>query len=178
MKYVALLRGINVGGNNIIKMVALKEAFLKSGFANVSTYIQSGNVLFESAEKNIAKITKIIEADLTKTFQYTAVVVVRSQMQMKDIVESAPKEWESRDDIRKYVGFLKESVSVQEAFEEIPAREGVDIVTTGSGVIYMTTLLNDLTKSSLNKLATKKIYQDMTIRNYNTVEKLLALMMS
>lgn len=58
MKYVAFLRGINVGGNSIVKMLELKEAFIKSGFINVLTYINSGNVIFESDEKDIERIEK------------------------------------------------------------------------------------------------------------------------
>lgn len=57
MKYVALLRGVNVGGKNLIKMSALKTAFEESGFTDVRTYINSGNVVFDTEEKNLAKLT-------------------------------------------------------------------------------------------------------------------------
>ena len=60
--YVALLRGINVGGNNLIKMADLRESFVELGFSEVRTYIQSGNVVFCAKQKNKAKLTAVIEA--------------------------------------------------------------------------------------------------------------------
>ena len=74
--YLALLRGINVGGSNIIKMAALKTCFEGMGFTNVATYIQSGNVLFASAEKNTGKLTRKIEKALSKQFSYKSLVVM------------------------------------------------------------------------------------------------------
>lgn len=176
MKYVALLRGINVGGNNIIKMLALKETFEKSGFRNVSTYIQSGNVIFESEEKDIKKITKTLEATLTKTFNYNARIIVKSDKQMQQIVENIPLEWNRRSDIRCYIAFLLEPLSEKDAVKEITLKENVDSLKIGPGVLYMTTVLSELTKSKFNKLASTKIYKEITIRNYNTTKKIIAVM--
>ncbi len=65
-----MLRGINVGGNNIIKMADLKACFERMGFSNVSTYIQSGNVIFESTKKDAARLEKKIETSLSEAFRY------------------------------------------------------------------------------------------------------------
>ena len=89
--YVALLRGINVGGRNLIRMPALKACFEDNGFEDVSTYIQSGNVLFATAEKGSKALTERIEAMLADAFDYVPTVVVRSRKQMRAIVEGAPK---------------------------------------------------------------------------------------
>lgn len=175
MKYVALLRGINVGGNNIIKMLTLKEAFEERGFKNVLTYINSGNVIFESDEEDGEKLTSKIETMLSITFHYKARVIVKSHEQIKHIVANVPKEWKTSIDIRCYVGFLADSVT-EEAIKEVRIKEGVDSLKVEQGVLYMTTVLSALTKSEFNKLTGKKIYQDMTIRNYNTTQKILALM--
>lgn len=177
-RFVALLRGINVGGNNSIKMSTLKEAFEKSGLKNVLTYINSGNVIFESDEKKTGKLTEEIEKMLSKTFHYKARVIVKSQDQIQQIVANVPKEWQSRKDIRCYVGFLSDVVDAKIAAREIILKEGVDSLKTGTGVFYMTSLLSALTKSAFNKLVGTKIYQEMTIRNYNTTRKILALMES
>lgn len=176
MKYVALLRGINVGGNNLIKMLALKEVFEKIDMTNVTTYIQSGNVLFESAEKNSETLTKKLEAMLTKTFKYSARVTVRSHQQIKQVVAAVPNAWNISEDLRCYIAFIMAPITTAEAVKEITLKEGVDSLKVGPGVLYLSTLLSALTKSEFNKLASKKIYQDMTIRNYNTAKKLLALM--
>ena len=107
-KYLALLRGINVGGNNIIKMVDLKICFESIGFANVQTYIQSGNVLFESEANDIEKLTSNIEKVLSERFNYRSKVVIVSQKQLEKIVSNAPQGFGSDTDSFRYdVYFLK-----------------------------------------------------------------------
>lgn len=176
MKYVALLRGINVGGNNIIKMLALKEAFEKIGMTHVLTFIQSGNVIFESPEKKSDVLTKKLETMLTKTFSYKARIVVFSHEQLKQVVAKAPKDWKTKTDIRCYVGFLLPPMTAADAVKQIVINEAVDILDTGPGVIYMTTLMSGLTKSGFTKMIGTNIYKEMTIRNLNTTRKLLELM--
>jgi uncharacterized protein (DUF1697 family) len=83
MKYLLLLRGINVGGNNIIKMADLKSCLESAGYSNVKTYIQSGNVIFESDERNVEKLTNEIEELLSKEFNYESKVVIRTHEQVK-----------------------------------------------------------------------------------------------
>lgn len=175
MKYVALLRGINVGGNNPVKMSELKMAFEKYGHKNVLTYINSGNVIFESVEESSEKLTKELESLLTKTFKYDARVVVRSQEQMKKTVKSVPSGWNTRTDIRCYVGFLARPATKEE-IAGVTVREGVDSLKVENDALYMTSLVSKLTKSAFNKLPSSALYKEMTIRNYNTTKKILALM--
>jgi uncharacterized protein (DUF1697 family) len=176
MKYAALLRGINVGGNNMIKMTELKASFERSGYTNVITYINSGNVIFESDEKDRKKLTESIESMLSKAFGYKARVHVITHQQVADVAKNVPDEWNKRTDIRCYVAFVMEPMTAEDAAKEVSTREGVDTLKIGPGVLYMTSLLSQLTKSHFNKLAGKPIYKEMTIRNYNTTKKLLALM--
>jgi uncharacterized protein (DUF1697 family) len=89
-QYAALLRGINVGGNNLIKMADLKACFERLGFQNVRTYIQSGNVLFGAQEADQARLVNWLEEALSERFNYTSRVVLRSAAEMKDIVARAP----------------------------------------------------------------------------------------
>src|SRR6185503_4998297 len=90
-QYVALLRGINVCGNNIITITELKSCFEKLGFDHVATYIQSGNVVFETPEKNLVRLTEQIEQGLSKQFNYQSRAVVASHDELKHAVEHAPK---------------------------------------------------------------------------------------
>lgn len=175
MRYVALLRGINVGGNNKIKMADLKAAVEKAGYTNVVTLIQSGNVIFDSSIKDQEKIAKQLEQVILKTFKVTSRVVIRSLSQMKKVLAEVPKSW-ARSDIRKYVAFIKEPVTAVAVAHGIPAREGVDILDVGDGVLYMATEMSGLTRSAYNKIVGTKIYQDMTLRNFNTTQKILAIM--
>jgi uncharacterized protein (DUF1697 family) len=176
MKYVAFLRGINVGGNTMIAMSELKKAFETSGFTNVATYINSGNIMFESDNENIKAITEILEKDLTQTFHYTAVLVIKSHEQLQEVLSDVPNEWKTQKDIRCYIAFIKEPISAEAVLKEVRLKEGVDSAKPGKSVVYMTTLLSGLTTSGFSKLAGTKIYKDITIRNYNTAKKLLTLM--
>jgi uncharacterized protein (DUF1697 family) len=176
MKYVALLRGINVGGNNIIKMTDLKSVVQKCGFTNVTTYIQSGNILFEADTQNRKEIIETLESCLEKNFSYNARVVLKNYEQLKKVVDEAPPDWNKRTDLRCYVAFINERVPVMEVLGEVELREGVDSIKTGVHILYMSTLLSGLTRSRFTKLINKKTYKEITIRNYNTVLKLFELM--
>ncbi len=176
MKYVALLRGINVGGNNTIKMEQLRACFEASGFEQVMTYIQSGNVIFESEDENRERLIREIEESLSQTFNYLARIVLRSSAEIQKVVSDVPDDWSTRTDLRCNIAFIKEPITVHEAWQEIVPKEGIDVVTVGHGVLYLSTLVSGLTTSALRKLVSKKIYQDMTIRNYTTTQKLLTLM--
>jgi uncharacterized protein (DUF1697 family) len=176
MRYVALLRSINVGGNNIIKMSDLKTAVAECGFQNVQTFIQSGNVIFESDNKDREEIVAKLEACLLKVFAYDSRAVVKDYAQFKRIISEAPADWEQRTDLRCYIAFIKEPKSSQDVAREIESKEGVDSFKQGQGVIYMSTLLSGITKSRFTKLVSKEIYKYITIRNYSTVRKLMALM--
>jgi len=176
-QYVALLRGINVGGKNLIKMTDLKTSFDALGLENVSTYIQSGNVLFSATGSDQATLTKQIEAALSKSFSYESRVVVRSHKQMKEIVTKAPKGFGSDQATYRYdVVFLKEPLTAVQAMKSVKAKEGVDLAFAGKGVLYFSRLISKASSSHLTRIIGMPVYQSMTIRNWNTTTKLLGLM--
>src|SRR5262245_11678981 len=175
--YVALLRGINVGGKNLIRMPALKAAFEAEGFDDVSTYIQSGNVLFGSNEKGSKALTDRIEAMLAEAFDYVPTVVVRSRSQMKAIVERAPRGFGGEPTKYRYnVIFLRDPLTAKAAITTVPTNPDVDTSHAGPGVLYFSNLMARATASRLSKIAASPIYPSITIRNWNTTTKLLALM--
>lgn len=173
MKYLALLRGINVGGKNAVSMTKLKEVLEQHGNKNVKTYINSGNILFES-ERNKKELEKEVEALLKKEF-FPIDIVVLSNKDMQQIVEKVPHSWH-KEDLRKYIAFLKSPATPDEMIKETQLKEGVDFVDKGPGVVYMSTKMEGITKTHFPKLATKPIYKKITMRNMNTVEKLFSLM--
>ncbi len=175
--YVALLRGINVGGSNIIKMTDLKECFDHIGCADVATYIQSGNVVFRSDKKDAAQLVSQIERALSARFDYTSRVVVLTHKQLTQIVEHAPDGFGTEPDTYRYdVVFLKKPLTAGEAMKTITLKPGVDTVQKGQGVLYFSRLISRVTSSHISRIITLPIYQYMTIRNWNTTTKLLALM--
>ncbi|MBE0683654.1 MAG: DUF1697 domain-containing protein [Anaerolineales bacterium] len=176
-QYLVLLRGINVGGKNIIKMADLKASFEAMGFSNVITYIQSGNVLFQSEEKDKASLTDKIEKGLSKRFNFEAKVVVISQKELAAIIRDAPDEFGKDEKKFRYdVIFLKEPLTPKEAMKSVSTREDVDTAYAGKQALYFSRLISRAAQSHLTKIIGMPVYQNMTIRNWNTTTKLLALM--
>jgi len=176
MTYVALLRGINVGGRNITRMAALKACLETAGFARVETFIQSGNVVFESAQKSAAKLAPEIDAATESALGINPRVVVLSRDRLKTVLSDAPAAWRSRTDLRMNIAFLRPPVTAAAALKEVDLRAGVDSVEGGKGVLYLSTTLRDVGKSRMSRIVTKPVYQEMTIRSYGTCYKILTLM--
>jgi uncharacterized protein (DUF1697 family) len=175
-RYVALLRGINVGGKNLLGMPALKAFFEAQGHADVATYIQSGNVLFTSPERSSALVTRL-EAELSRAFGYPATVVLRSREQLRRILDEAPAGFGARPALYRYdVVFLKEPLSAREALALVPTRPGVDQAFAGRGVLYLSRLIAKASQSRMSRIVSLPIYQRVTIRNWNTTTRLAALL--
>lgn len=174
-RYVALLRGINVGGNNLIRMTDLKDCFSALGLRDAATYIASGNVVFSAARDQ----TAVIERALQKRFGFAIPVVVRSEPQLKRIVEDAPAGFGRDPAKRRYdVIFLKKPLTAAKALAVVPRKGGVDEVMAGDGVLYYSRLTARAAQSRLSRVVLLPEYKSMTIRNWNTATKLLALLQS
>ena len=175
--FVALLRGINVGGANLIRMPALKACFEAEGFRDVTTYIQSGNVLFRAGRASRQALTAHVEKALSQTFAYQSRVVVRSFEQMRATVEEAPKSFGRQPTAYRYdVVFLKDPLTPDEAMKSVSAKPGVDRVFAGDSVLYCSRLISKAAQSRLSRVVGTPAYQNMTIRSWNTTAKLLDLM--
>jgi uncharacterized protein (DUF1697 family) len=177
VQFVALLRGINVGGRNIIKMTDLVGCFEGIGCMNVASFIQSGNILFRSDETDPARLLSRIERVLSGRFGYAARAVVMTDKDLTAVVQLRPAEFGEQPDVYKYdVIFLREPLSAAEAMKSFRVKEGIDTVHKGEGVLYTSRLISKLSESHLSKLVSLPVYQHMTVRNWNTTTKLLALM--
>jgi uncharacterized protein (DUF1697 family) len=175
--WVALLRGVNVGGRNLIRMADLKACFTRNGFADAKTYIQSGNVVFTASAREGKALAPSIEAMLTAGFAYSASVVVRSLSQMRHVVADAPDGFGVHPDEFRYdVIFLKEPLGEEAAMQRMHAKEGVDEAHAGQGVLYFSRLIRRAPESWLARLVGDPVYKSLTIRNWNTTTKLLAMM--
>lgn len=175
--YLALLRGINVGGNNIIKMADLKATFEEMGFSDVKTYIQSGNVIFSSDRTNKAELTAEIERKLSERFSYDSIIVLLTKEEVSNRLASAPKSYGTDNENYRYeVIFLKETITVEEAMKDITLREGIDEVFVGDNILFFKRLFVNLSKSKLGKIVASPVYKHITIRNWKTSTKLLEIM--
>jgi uncharacterized protein (DUF1697 family) len=176
-QYLALLRGINVGGKNIIKMVDLKACFEELGFSNVLTYIQSGNILFQSGEKDKTTLTNKIEKELSKKFDYLSHLVTITHKELDGIVHEAPRGFGKDAETYRYdVIFLIAPLTPNEAMKSVSTKAGVDTAQAGKRALYFSRLTSKASQSHLTKIIGLPVYQNMTIRNWNTTTKLLALM--
>jgi uncharacterized protein (DUF1697 family) len=177
VQYLALLRGINVGGKNLIRMTELAACFVEHGFRSVVTYIQSGNVLFEAREGPSADLARRIEEMLAETFRYRASVVLQDRGQLRRVVRQAPDGFGTRPGRERYdVLFLKPPLTARLAIQSVPTQKGVDQVSAGPGVLYFSRLVRRASESRLPRIVSMPIYRSMTIRNWNTTTRLLELM--
>ena len=175
--YAALLRGINVGGSNVIKMEDLKKTFEELGLSGVKTYIASGNIIFKSDENDKAKLTKLIEKRLLERYKADIRLVIVSFREYKKIIEKAPVGFGKESKIRRYdAWFLMEPLTAEEVLHQVSLREGVDAIYSGKGVVYASRLISMAGKSHLIRVNKMPIYQNMTVRSWNTTVKLFELM--
>lgn len=174
--FVALLRGVNVAGNNIISMKSLKTSFEQMGFSDVSTYINSGNILFKTKERNARKLETKIEAMLSKEYRLSCKVVVRSFLEMASLIKNLPKNWNGDTEWKYNVIFLRHSIDSEKVLENLGPKREIEKVVYYPGTLLWSARINDLKRTSMDRLASQKLFQDMTVRNTNTTRKLYELM--
>ncbi len=170
-KYIAFLRGINVG-NIRIKMTDLKAAFEKVGYHNVVTYLQTGNVVFES-DQAMPEIKKALETGLSDTFKYEAYVLLYEFEALTDIIKSYPLERDERH--HAYVIFIENKVTL-EALETLSKSVGdeANLIISGSQVLYWKVPIGDSLSTAFAKIIAKSKYKaTTTVRNINTLEKMM-----
>lgn len=174
-KYVAFLRGINVGGKNIIKMDELNDAFQKMGFRNVKTLIASGNILFDSTKASIDVLEKKITAALSSRFNYNAVLMLRTMKEIENISKLNPFEKITQTPkIKLYVVFLSAEPGLLPNLPLINEKEKLELF-----FIYKKNafLLSKEVKNGRygfpNNFIEKELNVSATSRNWSTVLKLL-----
>jgi uncharacterized protein (DUF1697 family) len=174
VKYVALLRGINVGGRNLVPMARLRTAFEEHGLTDVRTYIQSGNVLFGAGG---AVREADLEAMLERRFGTPLVVVLRDLRRLRAVIDDAPDGFGAQPGtFHSDVLFLKAPLTSRQAMRVVQLRDGVDQAWPGRGVVYFQRDSARRTSSRMSSIVGTPEYKRMTIRNWGTTTKLLALL--
>ena len=174
--FVALLRGVNVGGNNMISMSSLKKSFEALGFPHVTTYINSGNIIFTTKEKDARKLEKRIEQMLSKEYELGSRVVVRSLPEMEQLVKDLPRSWSADSRWRYNVIFLRHSIDSEAILADLPANSDIEEIVYRPGALLWSAQATEMNRTNLAKLSSRKVFQDMTVRNLNTTNKLCDLM--
>lgn len=175
-KYLALLRGINVSGHNMIKMDALKKMLENMGFQNVETYIQSGNIFFDSEEENAASVGFKIKQEISKVFGYDVPVIMISKTDLELCFKKNPYLKEKECDVKKlYVAFISKELSPLAINDLKISNFKPDEAAIDSNRIYIKYAIGAGKTNLDQKYIEKKLNVVSTIRNWNTVTKLLEM---
>ena len=170
--FIALLRGINVGGNRIIPSADLKKCFEKMGFGDVKVILQSGNVKFTSDSKNAAQVRSTIETGLAKRFDYPAKAVVSTLERLNDVIAEYPFDGLNKDE-QHYVVFFNQDLG-SEMVKETNLNKAVEQAKAGEMIVYWRVQKGMTLKSDFGKLLSKAKYKDHhTVRNLNTLQKIV-----
>ena len=174
-RYVALLRAINVGGH-VVKMDALRTHFTKMGFANVETFIASGNVLFDTRETDAQRLEERIAYELENTLGYPVATFLRTAAELAAIVrhEPFPRDVIDPDQHALYVGFLPGKPSAACKTKVAALRTSVDELRIHKRELYWGCRTQFSASQLPGGILERTIGMPMTMRSITTVRKLAA----
>lgn len=176
MIYVTLLRGINVGGKNKMAMPRLKRTFEEVGLTDVTTYINSGNVIFKDSRRKPATIISALEKAIEQDFGFQIKVLIRDLAAIRKTTKAIPDNWTNDKTMRCDVMFLWERFDRKDILAELKIKPNLEDVVYVPGAIIWRVDRTNVNRSGLRQLVGSELYRGMTIRNCNTVRKLAELM--
>lgn len=176
VKYIALLRGINVGGKNTVPMLQLKELFVHYGFRDVITYINSGNIIFTSDNSDELRLKQECETLIANEFSLMIPVTIISVDNLADALAHAPSWWDNDKDAKHNAIFIIPPATADMVFTQVgtakPEYEKVDYY---GRLIFWSAPIITFSRTRWSKVVGSAIYNNITIRNANTVKQLLKL---
>lgn len=178
IRYIALLRGINVGGKNKISMQKLKECFEELSFCEVKTYLNSGNVIFSTSKTNIPNITSSIESMIKKTFNLDIPVLVISQKSLQNTLQNEPSWWDSEDKgIYDNLIFIISPATFKDVYDNLgKSNDQYERIENVENFIFWSFDRKNYRKTNWwTKTANSPISTQLTIRTANTVKKIINL---
>lgn len=177
MKYIALLRGINISGKNKISMSELKSELEKNKYQNVSTYLNSGNVIFESDIDNKESIMKDIYKIIKNKFNLEIPVFIMTSLELEDILSHNPDWWGTDNkEIYDNIIFIIPPTTYNEVFDTIGSPNEYEKIQEYKNNIFWSFDLKNYRKSNWwSKTASTEISDKITIRTANTMKKILEI---
>lgn len=178
MKYIALLRGINISGKNKISMSELKKELEENKYQNVSTYLNSGNIIFEENTNNKETIMKDIYKIIKINFNLEIPVFIINEVELEDILKNAPKWWGTNNkDIYDNLIFIIPPTKYEEVYNALGSpKENIEKIKEYNNSIFWSYDLKNYRKSNWwRKTATTNIKDKITIRTANTMKKILEI---
>lgn len=174
MRYIALLRGINVGGHNKVPMKELAAFFEEAGYGNVRTYINSGNALFDSDCGDAAALSHKLTQTLTTRFGFSLETAVISAKALSEAVASAP-DWWGDGGCEKHNAFFIIPPETAEVLAAEVGQSEYERVYMRNGVIFWSAPIKTFHRTKWSKAISTKAYRCITVRNENTTRKLVEL---
>lgn len=174
IRYVALLRGINVGGNKKVPMQKLQEVFASLGLTEIKTILASGNVVFTSTEDNSTRVTEKLEASLRLAFGFEIPVLLRTQKDIQQLIKSDPfRAIRVTPDTRLYVSFVSEKITPGIPIPYESPEKDLRILSASETEVCSAIVLNPKHQTTdLMKIIEKNFGKKTTTRNWNTVQKI------
>ncbi|WP_088007718.1 DUF1697 domain-containing protein [Indiicoccus explosivorum] len=176
MVYVALLRGINVGGKNKIDMKTLKRVFEEAGMRSVVTYINSGNIVFEADDEPKMELMAKLEQAIAAQFGLSINVLLVNAEEMETIMEAVPESWTNDERMKSDVLFLWEEVNEASVMEQLAIKPGIDTAYYVPGAIIWSIDRQNAAKGAMVKIIGTDLYKRITVRNVNTARKIYSFM--
>ena len=175
--YIALLRGINVGGKNIVSMPILRAAFEEAGFSAVRTYINSGNVFFSATEEgDVAALQQRCEQVIAAEFSLAIPVAVISAADLGEALRHAPTWWDADEDAKHNAIFVIAPASAEDIVREVgEMKPEYEQLAHHGQVLFWSAPIKTFSRTRLSKLVSTALISSITVRNANTAKKLLAL---
>jgi len=177
--YLALFRGINVSGHNLIKMEALKKLMEAEGYINVETYIQSGNVVFESPETSKERLAKAIEILMYKEYGHNVVIFILDKEELAKAIDNNPytgKEPEGQGVKKYFVAFLSNAPKSDGIDQLKKYNRGDDVFKIIGNVLYLKLATSAADSKLTNVFIENKLGVKATTRNWNTTLKMLEML--
>jgi uncharacterized protein (DUF1697 family) len=174
LRYIALLRGINVGQGPRVPMADLKSLLEGIGLCDVVTYLNSGNAVF-SSELGAADLTSLIEREFEPMFGARIPTLVKTSEEVISIAHAIPSEWGSDNGEQTYVAYLFLDVDEPGLVAELPVKPEFMSIFYTPGAIVWNIKRENYNRSHITKIAGHSSYARMTTRNVNTARRLAEL---
>lgn len=175
-RYIALLRGVNVGGKNTVSMPVLKAALTEAGFLHVRTYINSGNIFFSADEVNAADLQQKCRQVIMDRFGLDIPVAVMAEPDLADMLAHAPGWWGDGSEAKHNAIFVIAPADAGAVIEAVgEAKPEYEQIAIWGQLIFWSAPLKTFSRTRWAKVSATPAYESITIRNLNTTKKLLEL---
>ena len=171
-KYIAMLRGINVSGQKLIKMADLRESMTRLGLEDVATYVQSGNILFNTQETDLRVIAERISSQIKKDFTFDVPCLVRTADYFKMVLTNNDFLQQGKEEKRCYVTFLEEEPDPMYLQKIDPQQYAPEAFIVKGNLLYFYSPEGYGKAKMSNNFFEQKLKVKATTRNWNSVNKL------